>query len=82
MELEEAQQQQDETHQSQTYTSEYQTVEEGQDPLDIEIETNYEIRCRAFGKYIGEELCFMQEDIGDSLISHILKLVLDKKLKK
>ncbi|XP_037032930.1 probable E3 ubiquitin-protein ligase bre1 [Bradysia coprophila] len=81
MELEEAQQH-EENNQSHNYTSEYQTVEEGQDPLDIEIETNYEIRCRAFGKYIGEELCFMQEDIGDSLISHILKLVLDKKLKK
>lgn len=43
---------------------------------------DYKSRCRAFAKYLGEELCLMNESTGDALITDMLKIIVEEKCKK
>lgn len=42
---------------------------------------DYKNRCRAFAKYLGEELCLMNECTGDALITDMLKIIVEEKSK-
>lgn len=45
-------------------------------------QSDYKNRCRAFAKYLGEELCLMDECTGDALITDMLKIIVEEKCKK
>lgn len=45
-------------------------------------QSDYKTRCRAFAKYLGEELCLMDECTGDALITDMLKIIVEEKCKK